>query len=408
MSVRASYGSYHHPDLLDTIQHPSPHRPALLAAKQQLSQHQRELHDTEAALLDCKVHLGNCERRVAELRELVRQAELDLEGSMEREAQYAEHHKVRMKELQLNQRACWGETDARMMELILGRAPRRFTRLMMCGCERETRELISSACDIMHGLEQWEAGDHREAADVVIDEMVELNPKCSEEALRSRLLFNDDGTCCSWSLNGVGLCYLPEEFGMVRMDGSLDLARNQLSSLPESFGDLRVGGTISLTRNKLSCLPESFGYLRVGKISMSYNQLSSLPESFGNLHIGGDIFLRGNKLSSLPESFGNLHMGGTLSLRFNELSSLPESFGNLRLRGRLRLSHNQLGCLPESFGNLHVGSSVHLESNQLSSLPESFRDLHVGGDLYLPASCQDVLLTLGLLGPHVQGEASYT
>eukprot|EP00658_Telonema_sp_P-2_P053564 TRINITY_DN4213_c0_g2_i1.p1 TRINITY_DN4213_c0_g2~~TRINITY_DN4213_c0_g2_i1.p1 ORF type:complete len:237 (-),score=66.57 TRINITY_DN4213_c0_g2_i1:192-902(-) len=184
---------YHHPELLDAIQHPSPHRPAVAAARQQLSQHRRDLASTEQELERLGQALLDGQRRLEQLRELVRQAELELEGSMEHEAQYQGQRIGQVEELQLAQRACWRESDARMVELILGSTSQKCTRMVACGFERETRELMSVACEIVY--------DHREAVDAVIEEMLELNPQCSELALRTGLQFSDDGRCKSWNLH---------------------------------------------------------------------------------------------------------------------------------------------------------------------------------------------------------------
>eukprot|EP00658_Telonema_sp_P-2_P079021 TRINITY_DN7551_c0_g1_i2.p4 TRINITY_DN7551_c0_g1~~TRINITY_DN7551_c0_g1_i2.p4 ORF type:complete len:155 (-),score=34.08 TRINITY_DN7551_c0_g1_i2:49-513(-) len=94
-------------------------------------------------------------------------------------------------------------------------------------------------------LSMWQAGEHRQAAEVLILCIMRSSPGADEAKIRKGLRFNGDGTLQHWFLE-CGLTALPEEFGTVRTTGSLDLNGNQLASLPESFGALTVGGHLVL------------------------------------------------------------------------------------------------------------------------------------------------------------------
>eukprot|EP00658_Telonema_sp_P-2_P039779 TRINITY_DN2841_c0_g1_i2.p1 TRINITY_DN2841_c0_g1~~TRINITY_DN2841_c0_g1_i2.p1 ORF type:complete len:297 (-),score=72.51 TRINITY_DN2841_c0_g1_i2:223-1113(-) len=199
------------------------------------------------------------------------------------------------------------------------------------------------------GQDLWEAGRHQEAADVVIANILELNPESLEsaESMKAGLEFSEDGTLKTWDLNACELASLPESFGAVRLTGDLILKHNQLTMLPASFGRVQLGGELLL----------------------HHNNLSALPDSFGELRGGGDIDLQSNQLSTLPLSMGDMHIHGDLDLHDNMLSSLPEHFSKIEVQGDLILSNNQLSCLPKSITSIQVGGDVHLQNNLLPSDP---------------------------------------
>eukprot|EP00656_Telonema_subtile_P019698 TRINITY_DN2091_c0_g2_i1.p2 TRINITY_DN2091_c0_g2~~TRINITY_DN2091_c0_g2_i1.p2 ORF type:complete len:157 (-),score=29.46 TRINITY_DN2091_c0_g2_i1:88-558(-) len=113
-------------------------------------------------------------------------------------------------------------------------------------------------------LRLWQTGEHRKAVEMLILCIMRSSPGADEARIRNGLCFNGNGTLRWWDLRLCGLTALPEEFGMVRTTGKLDLSSNQLASLPESFGALTVGRNLELHHNRLTCLPENFGAVTVG------------------------------------------------------------------------------------------------------------------------------------------------
>eukprot|EP00658_Telonema_sp_P-2_P033343 TRINITY_DN24492_c0_g1_i1.p2 TRINITY_DN24492_c0_g1~~TRINITY_DN24492_c0_g1_i1.p2 ORF type:complete len:137 (-),score=31.79 TRINITY_DN24492_c0_g1_i1:237-647(-) len=111
----------------------------------------------------------------------------------------------------------------------------------------------------------------------VIEEILELNPTCTDHMLRNWQIRRDGGLG-TWDLRGCGLVALPESFGHLTLGGSLFLCQNNLQALPDSMGSLKVSGYMTL----------------------SSNQLTRLPRSFGEVHIRGDLWLCDNQLSSWP------------------------------------------------------------------------------------------------------------
>eukprot|EP00656_Telonema_subtile_P036486 TRINITY_DN40490_c0_g1_i1.p1 TRINITY_DN40490_c0_g1~~TRINITY_DN40490_c0_g1_i1.p1 ORF type:complete len:678 (-),score=149.85 TRINITY_DN40490_c0_g1_i1:319-2352(-) len=240
----------------------------------------------------------------------------------------------------------------------------------------------------------WETNRHREAVDVVIGDVLALNPDVLEEELREELIFRQVGTETmleEWNMYEVGLVQLPESFGTVRANEEVTLMGNKLTRLPESFCGIRVRGHLVLSYNMLAELPESFGRLQVGgSLDLSYNQLSTLPESIGSIRVGGGFFLTDNQLVQLPQTFGSVRVGQHLKLDGNLLTSLPDSFCGLRLPGYCYLHNNRLCSLPSGFGQLQVQGDLWLHNNCLTGLPDSFGQITVRGCLVLAASGADL------------------
>ena len=122
--------------------------------------------------------------------------------------------------------------------------------------------------------------------EVLIAEMLEVNPGVTEARLRKGLELNPDGSIKGWDLNWCGLRALPELFGAVRTTEYLLLNFNELTSLPDSFGSITVGGDLRLYYNDLSSLPDSFGSITVGRdLELNDNQLKDqdIPAAFPNV-----------------------------------------------------------------------------------------------------------------------------
>ena len=138
--------------------------------------------------------------------------------------------------------------------------------------------------------------------DVLIAEMLEVNPGVTEARLREGLVLNRDGSIKHWYLDRCELRALPELFGAVRTTGFLGLNNNRLTSLPDSFRSIYVGGHLWLHGNQLSLLPDSFGSITVGgNLTLYCNKLSSLPDSFRSITVG-KLWLGDNQYNSLPAS----------------------------------------------------------------------------------------------------------
>ena len=221
--------------------------------------------------------------------------------------------------------------------------------------------------------------------DLLISNIIELNPEVTEEQLREKLVFNEDDSIRHWDLSKLNLVQLPESFGFIQITGDLFLSRNKLSSLPDSFGSISVGRTLYLHNNQLSSLPNSFGSIIVGRsLYLNDNQLTCLPDSFTtNFSVGVHLFLNNNLLKSLPESIYLIQVGsntdGVLYLNNNLLESLPESIGRIDKNiSNLNLSRNQLKKLPDSIGSIKMNGWLSLKNNKLISLPESIYSITLG------------------------------
>eukprot|EP00658_Telonema_sp_P-2_P055003 TRINITY_DN43743_c0_g1_i1.p2 TRINITY_DN43743_c0_g1~~TRINITY_DN43743_c0_g1_i1.p2 ORF type:complete len:224 (+),score=39.37 TRINITY_DN43743_c0_g1_i1:156-827(+) len=178
----------------------------------------------------------------------------------------------------------------------------------MCGmASRALGELVSGMPEVPWRLQVlWLENRHREAVEMVIEDMIAINPGSSPDWLRRRLTFRRDGTLVSWDLRHSNLQYLPHSFCMADCSGDLLLSHNQLSTLPGSIGCLRVGGTLHLGANALETLPKSFGKLQIkGDLLLNDNQLSTLPWSFWDLQIRGDLRLQKNRSPLLQELSDN-------------------------------------------------------------------------------------------------------
>eukprot|EP00658_Telonema_sp_P-2_P065656 TRINITY_DN54855_c0_g1_i1.p1 TRINITY_DN54855_c0_g1~~TRINITY_DN54855_c0_g1_i1.p1 ORF type:complete len:234 (+),score=44.30 TRINITY_DN54855_c0_g1_i1:177-878(+) len=177
-------------------------------------------------------------------------------------------------------------------EVILGQTNQRYVG--MCSmAAKALRSMVTAASPIRYDLPAfWDDGRDREAVDVLIRDMLALNPRCSEDQLRRGLRFFASGKLASWRLRQVSGLVLPESFGTVRVKGLLDLQANKLSALPQSFGEMQVGGSLDLSRNQLSFFPPSFSRIQVGQtVWLSENpvvtsSLAELPEGFRSVEFG--------------------------------------------------------------------------------------------------------------------------
>eukprot|EP00656_Telonema_subtile_P038019 TRINITY_DN4252_c0_g3_i1.p2 TRINITY_DN4252_c0_g3~~TRINITY_DN4252_c0_g3_i1.p2 ORF type:complete len:127 (-),score=20.60 TRINITY_DN4252_c0_g3_i1:160-540(-) len=95
-------------------------------------------------------------------------------------------------------------------------------------------------------LSLWEAGEHAEAVQALIQCMM----RCSPGAKIRGPQFKDNGLLCYWNMAGCGLAALPEEFGTLRITGDLDLRENVLASLPESFSSLTPSRELQLAYSR--------------------------------------------------------------------------------------------------------------------------------------------------------------
>ena len=93
---------------------------------------------------------------------------------------------------------------------------------------------------------------------VLIAEMLEVNPGVTKAKLRQYLNLNPNGSIKNWNLRNCGLRALPELFGAVHITDNLWLFRNELRSLPKSFWSITVGGSLWLDDYQYrSLLPDS-------------------------------------------------------------------------------------------------------------------------------------------------------
>ena len=162
---------------------------------------------------------------------------------------------------------------------------------------------------------------------VLIDEILDLNPGVTREALLTGIPGVNQSTAAAeinglewegdeiinWNLRKLGLAQLPESFGSLRIYGDLVLHENAFESIPESFCGIYVGGTLDFRKCRLSTLPDNFGDIRVrGAILMNDNNLVSLPESIGALEVSRRLDFSRNMLKSIPESAGSITAGAML------------------------------------------------------------------------------------------------
>eukprot|EP00658_Telonema_sp_P-2_P039983 TRINITY_DN285_c0_g1_i2.p1 TRINITY_DN285_c0_g1~~TRINITY_DN285_c0_g1_i2.p1 ORF type:complete len:174 (+),score=41.76 TRINITY_DN285_c0_g1_i2:128-649(+) len=168
------------------------------------------------------------------------------------------------------------------------------------GCRQTTQvkgneRMEQARADAKMRLSTDFSSEHREVVTAVLADILSLNPGVSEDKLKAKLFFNQDGSLKSWDLSGQDLSHLPESFGTLQVEGGLYLYNNWLVDLPESFGSLRVGGDLDLYGNiHLSALPESFGNLRVGGVL-------SLPEQLKK-DVGGRFALSETQLQAQQQA----------------------------------------------------------------------------------------------------------
>jgi len=100
----------------------------------------------------------------------------------------------------------------------------------------------------------------------VSEETAVFNPHLTSSQLKEGITMdrNDPTQIKDVNFSRLGIKALPELFGHLKIDGSLNLQNNALTSLPESMGSMKVAEDLDLSFNALTCLPASMGSIQVG------------------------------------------------------------------------------------------------------------------------------------------------
>merc|ERR1711924_492486 len=145
--------------------------------------------------------------------------------------------------------------------------------------------------------------------EMVVQALLCLNPKGTEEQAKRKAEFDVDGNLISWDLGYLSIKELPECIGNCTALQTLNCYICwQLQSLPPTFGDLKSLTVLDVAFTNIKELPEGIGggtALQV--LDLSYCEaLESLPNSIGNCTALQTLDCRNcrncHKLESLPPS----------------------------------------------------------------------------------------------------------
>lgn len=89
---------------------------------------------------------------------------------------------------------------------------------------------------------------------------------------------------------------LPESFGCIVVNGSIDVSNNQINDLPFHLSDLYIEHTLDLSNNELSTFLLSNDLYIPGNLDLSNNKFKYLPDEFSKYAvILGDLILSNNR-----------------------------------------------------------------------------------------------------------------
>lgn len=92
----------------------------------------------------------------------------------------------------------------------------------------------------------------KEQVDILIKEMIKLNPKVNENKINNSATYNEVGNLENFNLRDCGIKILPDNFGYIEVIDTLDLTHNSLRVIPDSFNHIKFG--VKLLINPLSFL----------------------------------------------------------------------------------------------------------------------------------------------------------
>ncbi len=152
--------------------------------------------------------------------------------------------------------------------------------------------------------------------------------------------------------------------GMVLM---LSIDETDLPELPEEIGLFRKIGIVELHRLGLNKLPSTIQHLKnLRSLSIKHNYLKTLPEEIGNLSMLKSLNLHDNHLENIPESFFQLQSLEVLELSRNpNLRTVPNFLGQLPSLKKLVLDADVFGRkIPLNILPLKNGLTVEWEKIQ--------------------------------------------
>ena len=187
-------------------------------------------------------------------------------------------------------------------------------------------------------------------------------------------------------------------FSSANIDGSLDIANQEISELPSRMFEEKVMqveniSSLILRRNRLSNLPPAIAvYENLRYLDISNNCFSTVPSIVSKLRILESFDISGNFITELPDFIARIPHLQEIRARDNKMQTISENLQDLCSLTVFDVGANQLTSLPQCVSVWTNLKALVADQNQLTALVPKIQRLEQLERLDLSANALLVLL----------------